>query len=341
MVRTMHKWLLSVAILLLGVQASFAQTSGVPMTVTTLPGSSVPQSYFGGSTSTLDYHSLEDRNGSILVGNPDLDGPRYNLGWFATVDVDLLGSHVDNKLNNTVSVFGTIAPVALPSANLNWTASPRFEVGYRFGQAAGELVLSYRFLATSGSATTPDFDPAGNPGLLRSRLAMNIIDVDYAALEPSLLPWFEMKWRVGLRVASLFFDSDEASSLLEQHVSNSFTGVGPHAALDLWHPIAASRFGIFCKVDAAGAFGTVQQGFEETITGTGSGSTRTNQFMPTIMLNVQAGIGWAPRDNWRFSFGYTYEHWWDAAYTPAPNGGFQSTGDVATQGVFFRAEWKY
>ena len=55
------------------------------------------------------------------------------------------------------------------------------------------------------------------------------------------------------------------------------------------------------------------------------------------ILNVQAGFSWAPSEAWRFTFGYTYEHWWDTAFTSLNN----SHGDVWTQGVFFRGEWKY
>ena len=109
---------------------------------------------------------------------------------------------------------------------------------------------------------------------------------------------------------------------------------GPHAALELWRPFTDSRVSLFAKVDAAGVFGQVQQSFEETIGGV-SGVTRQMQNMPTVMLNMQAGIGWTPRDNWRLSAGYTYEHWWDAAFAAG------SRGDVWTQGVFVRAEWRY
>ena len=80
--------------------------------------------------------TLEDRNDSILVGNPLLD-PRNNLGWFATVDIGLDGSHVHNELNATFGVGGKTATVALPTANLDWTVSPRFEAGYRLGQGRG------------------------------------------------------------------------------------------------------------------------------------------------------------------------------------------------------------
>jgi hypothetical protein len=246
--------------------------------------------------------------------------------------VDLLAGHVHNKLNNTVPNGDQ---VSLPSADLNWAVSPRFEVGYRLGEATGELLLSYRFLATNGSTSTPAFDPAGNAGQLRSRLAINVIDFDYASREPALRPWVEMKWRVGVRRANLYFDSEEASPLLQQHETNYFFGAGPHAALELWRPLVDRQFALFLKVDAAEVFGKVQQGFEETLPGAGSGFTRATQLMPTTMLNVQAGIGWTPTDNVRLSVGYTYEHWWDAAYTAG------STGDVWTQGVFFRCEWKY
>jgi hypothetical protein len=224
--------------------------------------------------------------------------------------------------------------VTLPSANLQWTLSPRFEIGYRCGEATGDFLVSYRFLATGGSTFTPAFDTAGNPGALRSRLSINVIDADYASREPSLLPWVEMRWRIGVRVAGLFFDSEEASPLLQQHVSNWFWGVGPHATLELWCPIHDTHAGLFCKIDGAGVLGRVQQGFEETL-GTASGFTRQAQNMPTTMLNVEAGVGWTPRETWRFSAGYIYEHWWDATVAAG------SRGDVWMQGVFVRGEWRY
>ena len=43
--------------------------------------------------------------------------------------------------------------------------------------------MSYRFLCTSGTQTTPAFDAAGNAGSLHSQLAMNVIDIDYANQE--------------------------------------------------------------------------------------------------------------------------------------------------------------
>jgi hypothetical protein len=279
-------------------------------------------------------NTLEDRNDSILVGNPLLDGSRNNLGWFATVEINAETAHVHNELTASVTAGAATNTVSLPSSPLNWTVSPRFEFGYRFGEGSGELLVSYRFLTTSGSQTTFDFGVLGNTGLLRSQFSMNVIDVDYACKEVALTPWADMKWRVGVRTANLFLDSAETSPFLQQHESNYFLGAGPHVALDLWIP-AEARFGFFFKVDGAGVFGRAQQDFAETLPGAISGSTQQDALTSTAMLNVQAGVAWTPHDNWRISAGYTYEHWWDATFIN------NSRGDVWTQGILFRTEWRY
>jgi hypothetical protein len=325
-------WLLALGIVLTWMPSCFAQTSSpLAGALGLFPG----PAWTGRSAGD----SLEDRNGDILVGNPLLDGPNANrLGWFTTVvDADVLASHVHSELNAPVAVGARVDTVSLPSANLNWSLAPRFELGYRFGQGLGEFIIAYRFVATSGSATIANFDAAGNPGALQSRFSVNVIDLDYAAQENSLLPNWDMRWRFGARVAGLYFDSEAASPLLQQHVTNDFWGGGPHISLELWRPIVERQVGFFCKIDGAGVFGDVQQSFAETIGGPGSvsGITRQTQLMPTTMLNAEAGLTWNPTESLRFSGGYAYEHWWDATYAG------NSRGDVWTQGIFFRAEWRY
>jgi hypothetical protein len=323
-------WLLALGIVLTWMPACFAQTSNpVAGSLGLVPGPA-----WAGHTGD---DSFEDRNGNQLVGNLLLDGPRNNLGWFASADVDLMASHVHSELNAPVSVGTRTDTVSLPTANLSWTAAPRFELGYRCGQGLGEFILAYRFVSSNGSATIANFDPAGNPAALQSRFSMNVIDLDYAAQENSLLPNWDMKWRAGVRLAGLYFDSEAASPLLQQHVTNDFLGGGPHASLELWRSIVDRRVGCYCRIDGAGVFGDVRQSFEETIGGAVpvNGIARQTQLMPTTMLNVQAGLTWTPTDSWRFSSGYTHEHWWDAAFAG------NSRGDIWTQGIFFRAEWRY
>ena len=335
MTRTLRPWLASFISVLLGFSAARGQSGP-----STAPASLGQPTYSTAFDSTRPaagpvYGSLEDNNGSILVGNPLLDGPRDRLGWYSAVDVDLLGSHVNNQLIAPVTVGPITDTVALPSARLDWTVSPRLEIGYRFGQGAGDLALSYRYLGASGTDLLPAFDAAGNPGQLRSRLELHVADLDYVALEPSLLPGCEMTWRIGVRGESLFFDSQESSPLREERVRNSFGGAGPHAALQIRHPVEASCFGVYTKLDVAGVLGQVRQQFDETIAGVGAGTASQNQVMPTMTLEVEAGFGWTPCANWRITAGYVYEHWWDAAYA------INSRGDVTTQGVLLRAEWRY
>src|ERR1700679_39908 len=95
-----HKWLLSVGVLFLGVPAASAQTADPfpapgPQTVAW-------QLYGGRPADSFGSNTLEDRNDSVLVGNHWLDGPRNNLGWFAGLDVDLLVPHVHNELTGAL-----------------------------------------------------------------------------------------------------------------------------------------------------------------------------------------------------------------------------------------------
>jgi hypothetical protein len=330
--RAKGKWLLALGIVLTWMPSCFAQTPGPVAGLLGL----FPARAWTGHDGADSANSLEDRNGDLLVGNPLLDGVNAaRLGWFTTVvDADILASHVHSQLNAPVAVGTRLDTIALPSANLNWSVAPRFELGYRCGQGLGEFILAYRFVATDGSATIPKFDSAGNTGALQSRFSMNVIDLDYASQENSLVPTWDMRWHIGARVAGLYFDSQATSPLLQQHVSNDFWGGGPHVSLELWRPIVERRVGFNFRIDGAGVFGNVQQGFAETIGGV-SGFTRQTQLMPTTMLNVEAGLTWTPTECLRLSGGYTYEHWWDATYAG------NSRGDIWTQGVFLRAEWRY
>ena len=74
-------------------------------------------------------------------------------------------------------------------ATLDWTVSPRFEVGYRLPSGFGEVDVAYRFLLAEGSGSTTD--PIAAPdatAALTSHLNINVGDVDYASRETSLGP---------------------------------------------------------------------------------------------------------------------------------------------------------
>ena len=143
----------------------------------------------------------QDENGPLLIGHPLLDGGATGMpGWVAGAEVGVVVPHVMNRLFDTVTrTSGASSTVQLPSAQIAAEVMPRFDLGYRFGQSTGELLLSYRFL--TGSATdfasgnvVPAFGPSG--ANVTSRLNLNTWDLDYGSWEPLTVLGVNMKWRV-------------------------------------------------------------------------------------------------------------------------------------------------
>jgi hypothetical protein len=268
-----------------------------------------------------------------------LDAPAGSCGWFGEAGVSILKAHVKNRLSADVS-FGDLGTdtVYLPGASLDWTAAPTFELGYRFADGCGELVGSYRNLTTSGRATIVDYDALGD-GFLRSRLDVNTFDFDYGNTI-TLGSRLDLRWRAGVRVADVFFDSHAVGQFLEQHVSNHFTGAGPHAAFDAWYRLPVPGLGLYARLDGALPVGHIHQGFSESFTfddGSvlGSGASQgTTQVVPT--LDAQLGFGWAPPGTrLRFLVGYEFEQWWNVGHVGS------SRAELFDQGVFFRAEFSF
>src|SRR5439155_6537157 len=126
----------------------------------------------------------------------------------------------NNSLAGSVS-FGSLGAdtVQLPSARLDWVAAPRFDLGYRFADGLGAVLVSYRTLSTDGRAVLLNFDAAGD-GFLRSRLDMDVFDFDYATPKIPLGQRLELRGRLGVRLADVFFDSQAAGQFMEQRASN-------------------------------------------------------------------------------------------------------------------------
>lgn len=265
-------------------------------------------------------------------------------GWFANFELDLVGPHVKNRLVAPVQVDGLpfLSSVHLPSAELDWTAMPRFELGYRMKDDLGELAAAFRFLYTEGEQTVPGYDFFG-PGWLTSRLNLNVLDLDYRTGAFDLGPrgtyasLWACQWAVGLRLANVFFDSRAQGRFLEQRTSNLFVGLGPHAALQMERRFGDTGLSLYGKLDAAVPIGRVSQAFEEVVHFNGDGgalggATRQSGTQATPTLTFQVGLSWQPPryDFSRFALGYYYEQWWYVGQLEA------SRGDLTLQGLFFR-----
>jgi hypothetical protein len=219
--------------------------------------------------------------------------------------------------------------------------------------------LAYKFLATSGTQKQAGFDTTSDlgqlfntiaqgtgssldPVTLHSRLDINAWDIDYGSREYSLWPCWDMRWRAGVRLAGVYFDSTEFNALLQQKESNYYFGVGPHVGLDLRRFIMGTEFQLIGRIESAFLIGQARQTFSEQVTAPGGGitfaeSSRSNQQLVVPWLNVQLGIGWTPHnyDHFTFSAGYTFEAWWNEADVG------DSHGNITDQGVFLRAELRF
>jgi hypothetical protein len=372
-----------------------ALTAAIPDAVTAQTPATAPESPVAGGAGATEPNPLPDlprppdQPGSLLrpapagqvYGCPDWECPYFRSdprldpadlphpGWLFDVELGIMGSHVAESLGQTsppgqitVAVPGTghtSDVVSVPMATLNWTVSPRFELGYRLPSGFGELDVSYRFLAAEGIGSTPAGSTASPDAtaVLTSHLNINVGDVDYASNETSLGPCWGMKWRIGLRTADVFFSSqaDElpgaaASGIFQRSISNNFWGIGPHATLELRKRRNPWGLGWVGRLDTALLFGEADQLFAEASTTHGpggnllSGANVVANPQQVPMLSGFLGLDWQPpcHANLDVLLGYTAEYWWNVGRLSDPdyyNG--RTAGEVGDYGAVLRLQYNY
>ncbi len=273
-------------------------------------------------------------------------------GWFFTVETSIVGPHVMNRLTQGINLSdGETDLLHLPSAELGGTVAPRFELGYRFGENAGAVLVSYRFLTAEGRVDFIDPMTGFQTGTLDSRLDLQTIDFDYATRDWQLGRGWEIRGRAGARIGYAYFDSrdqevfapnDPTLPLLFDSIktSNRFVGAGPHLLLEVEHRFRFPSMSMFARVEGSLLIGQVQQNFEETLvqgpdSAFGSTTPKATQAVP--VLQTEVGFRWRPtwHDNWAFAFGYTYEQWWSLGSAAG------SKAEIWSQGAFLRGEFMF
>lgn len=287
---------------------------------------------------------LEDCNGKLLWGDPYLDPPSGPPpGCFADFEVSFVEPRFGNRLIGQVPFFfGLVTSnVEVPGGALSWTASPRVEIGYRFGEGCGEVILGYRSLVSETCGCDGELPPA-QALQLQSRLNLNVVDLDYGNHEFALGPGWDMKWRVGVRFADFFYDSAVENLFLQERVSNQFIGAGPRVQLELWRHFHSFPVGLYGRVEAAALLGRVSQDYDQTFKFLGvpvvGGAAAQSGSQAVPVIRAQAGLTWTPgrfHDKVRFAGGYDFEQWWYLGRVDF------SRGDLYLQGLFVRAEWAY
>jgi hypothetical protein len=280
-----------------------------------------------------------------LLDVPELPPP----GWFTDVEATLIGTHLRNKLMDTVTVGKRMDVVHVSGADLDWTVAPRFDAGYRVPDGFGEFLVSYYFLTSDGEDDT--FTALG-PGHMKSRLNINEVDLVYSTREITLIPHWDMRWKVGVRGLDVFFDaaSDQPATpgvlpggLIGQHTSSNFLGAGPLVGLELTCATCMSGLVLWGHAEGAYLWGHLHQEFAETLSGAGTvpveGVVDTTTTQGVCVVNAQVGLRWTPPGYcWtRFFLGYEFDFYGQVGRDD--NTG--SKADIYQNGIFFRGEFNF
>ncbi len=284
--------------------------------------------------------------------DPLLDPPALGpIGWFADVDIGILKPHLLNHETLPVTLpDGTTVRVAVNASRLNWTVSPRVDVGYRLPTGFGGIAVSYRNLTSQGSEAVIGAD---GPARLSSRLNAHVGDLDWVSNEYT--PWmlWEMRVRVGVRYINVYYDSqanepfDEAAAgttLFNQRTTDHTWVLGPHAGVDLRRRLSFWGLAVNGFVDVSEGWGRVSQNYFASSTTSASGlpqagqaSIGTSDAVPVITTRL--GLTWQPPAyaNIHLFAGYQLDYWWNIGRM----GNFTEFGYFFDSGFLLRGEWKY
>ena len=294
--------------------------------------------------------------GPYFEHDPNLDPPMFpQPGWFARVDAALVWPQITNGLiaaGELSPIVGPLSgvPLTLPFAPFSPTVSPYVNIGYRLPSGFGEIGAGYRFLGASGVGTTAGLDTTAQ---LTSRLFLNVSDLDYASREFSVTEFWSMKWRAGLRVATIYFDSvaDEptavaaaGSGIIEQRTTDLYWGIGLHYGLELTRHLGSSGFALMLTADGSAVVGRNNQGYFERSVGGAQGAALLANTQTVPALNAFAGLTWQPPEHPRLraTLGYEFDYWWGVgrlssvgAALPTPD------AEMGNQGIVFRVDFNY
>jgi hypothetical protein len=238
----------------------------------------------------------------------------------------------------------------VPQASLDFTVSPEFVVGYHLPDSLGDLQLGYRFLVTEGKTNElADFGPAS----IKSRLDINQVDLDYATATYSPLPRYELKFRLGARLAVIYLDSSASDTFNFQEQSNYFVGAGPMAGIDFERRfMELPDLGLFVRLDGAVLTGQIRQKYRDNIdvgTPLEQDAFLSEQKTQTAeVLTLQVGFAYRNPfglggDRLRIVGGYQFENWWGVGKingSVAPTN-ISSDASITAQGIFLRGEYDF
>jgi hypothetical protein len=271
-------------------------------------------------------------------------------GLFLNGELEFLFPYVKNQLSATLTFpNGSTDRLNVPQTGLDFTVSPRFELGYHLPSSLGDLLIGYQFLVTEGHGQdTTNFGSSS----IKSRLDINQFDIDYATATYSPLPRYDLKFRIGARLGAVYLDSEASNAIDFQQASNYFVGAGPSATIDFEHRFKeVPELGLYFRLDGAALTGQVRQKFRETIDGGTPGEEdaffSVQKTQTSEVLTLQAGFIYRPfgefSDRLRITGGYELQQWWgvgklNGSVAPA---NVSSDASITTQGIYLRGEYDF
>jgi hypothetical protein len=249
---------------------------------------------------------------------PEFGVPDDDEGWFIADELIIAFPFLSDRLPAT-------APFQVPQAKLRTAVGFHTEVGYRFPEDEGLVALNYRLLNSDG---TGDIFQDGMTFTTRTRVATNVIDLDYGYAPYEFAPRYTVSWRMGARLASIYFDSRGAQGNYVRQASNYYVGSGFHGRMDLERRLAVvPGLSLFSRADGGFLIGFSQQRYRDEVPGfTATLTDRDQRNMP--MINAQLGLTYRPPSirGLKFTLGYSYEQWFRTGSL-----GLGATGQIATQ----------
>lgn len=292
--------------------------------------------------------------------DPLLDRPNAaQPGWYTNLEPNLVLVHLRNQLAAPVqnTITGTSDFIRFPGNPISPTISPRFEIGYLFPNNWGGIQLGYRFLTSQGSDQTLTGPEDSVQGLAQQQgiLNFNMVDLTYVSRNYSLGPYWDLRWGAGFRMMSLYFNSglqflnpgSTVGSVLAQNVSNSVTGFGVWAFLDLERNLPVPGLAFFARLEATDLQSQIRQGFSETVVGpSGAPLAFQARYDFSVGVPILRGVVGAsytvPRWNYsRFMAGIEYESYFQIGRDNLTIGIPESRGQLDLYGLFFRAEFNF
>ena len=276
----------------------------------------------------------------FIQGQPPTTPGLFDGIPFVGVQFDFVKPVATEHLQGTFPLNnGTAITLQPPSHSLDWTVSPKLELGWHMPENRGDIVVSYRFLATDGNGAFTN--PAGDFGV-KSRLDINLFDVDYVSFPEEFAPRWFVRYRLGARVTATYYDTTASGALLTEKVSNNFIGAGPKGGLEVSRQIGLlPAFSLFARADAAVMVGQITQKFYETIDNDPSnplsGTIKTNRTQSVPTFSLSAGVNYTPpaADYLHFSLGYEWERWWSLGRSG------DARLDLTTNSFFIRGQFDF